>query len=60
MNPVYVTPSIGARFLQVADFAKRSDFDDRQVTVPEEMFTGVAEDQRRREGNKVVRYGPET
>src|SRR6516162_9678535 len=29
MNPVYVTPSIGARFLQVADFAKRSDFDDR-------------------------------
>jgi len=30
------------------------------VTVPDEMFPAVAEDQRRREGNKVVRYGPAT
>ena len=26
------------------------------ITVPEEMFAGVAEDQRQRAGNKIVRY----
>src|SRR6516165_6835587 len=31
MGPFYTTQSTGRRFLQVADFAKQSDFDDTQV-----------------------------